>query len=354
MRITVNRALLIVLGLAYLSLSLLRRSFYSPGLVDWKTIEILSSLIVINASLMMSGGIDFLSLKILEFTKDRRQLLLTSIILTSSLAMFLTNDVALLVLVPLTVSIGKFTKKNVEDVIIFQAIAANVGSMLTPFGNPQNIIIYGLNHLNYPQFISNMFPPYLFSMVVLLLFVGFMGNEKLATQATPTRPNYGLFATNVVLLSVVISAMALNLSGWFFIAAIIVSIASLLVIEPAGIVKVDYVLIIVFILIFLVMNSLKLIVRIPVPTNVIEIYILSIIFSQFLSNVPTTVLFGKISSWVPLSYGVNIGGNGTVIASLANLIALRNISGKNFLKFNKYSFLFLLITGAIGLIWLLK
>ncbi|MDA8055741.1 MAG: hypothetical protein M0Z77_08880, partial [Thermoplasmatales archaeon] len=61
-----------------------------------------------------------------------------------------------------------------------------------------------------------------------------------------------------------------------------------------------------------------------------------------------SILFGKVSSFAVLSYGVNIGGNGTVVASLANIIALRNLSGKNFLKFNKYSFLFLVITALFG------
>ncbi|MGC8654958.1 MAG: SLC13 family permease [Thermoplasmata archaeon] len=349
MKLTINRLLLLVLGLLYVLISILRRSFYSEGLVDWKTIEILATLIVINTGMMLSGGIDFISYKLLGTTKSMRQLFFLSVLLTSFLAMVLTNDVTLLILIPLTVSIGKFTKKNVENIIIIQAIAANVGSMLTPFGNPQNIIIFRTEHLTFFHFILIMLPPYILSMIVLLLFVFLFRNDNLIAKSTPPVPNFFLFLSNLILLFSAIIFMLLDLNGLYFLLLIAVSLLILLFVEPEGLVRIDYALIAVFILIFLVINSLKTLVEVPVINNPVYLYLYSLLLSQFLSNVPTTVLFGKVSNWIPLAYGVDIGGNGTIIASLANLIALRNISGKNFLKFNKYSFLFLAITAAFGL-----
>ncbi len=350
MKLTVNRLLLIVLGSLYVVFSIIRKNFYSQGLVDWKTIEILATLIIINTSLMVSGGIDFISFKILSLTSSMRQLFFVAIMLTVFLAMILTNDVTLLILIPLTVSIGKFTHKNVEDIIILQAIAANVGSMLTPFGNPQNIIIFRTENLNFLQFVTTMFPPFIFSLVVLFLFVFIFKNEQISSETRPPVPNKFLFLVNILLLIITIIFMLLNVNGIYFIIIIILSLVILLFAEPSAIIKIDYALIAVFILIFLVINSVRLLITVPTLNNPVYLYIFSLILSQFLSNVPTTVLFGKVGNWIPLAYGVDIGGNGTVIASLANLIALRNISGKNFFRFNKFSFLFLLITGAFGLL----
>ncbi len=354
MKLTVNKVLILVLGLAYLVIAVLRKSIYSPGLVDWDTIAILSSLIVVNTGLMYSGGLNYIAYRIMRMTTHRRVLMIIAVLLTSTMAMFLTNDVSLLVLIPITVAIGGFAGKNLDDVIIIQAIAANVGSMLMPFGNPQNIILYRIYSLNFLDFLRTMAPIYLFSLAILLLFSVTLKDEKIESQDTAPRTNSTFFSIYVLLLLITIVGMLTNASIYLFIGVIAVSAVSLVFLEPQTILKVDYVLIAVFILIFLVMNSLKLLISIPVHEGGTQTFFYSILLSQLISNVPTTVLLGKISSFPVLSYGVNIGGNGTVVASLANIIALRNLSGRNFLKFNKYSFLFLLITTAAGFLILFR
>jgi Na+/H+ antiporter NhaD/arsenite permease-like protein len=348
MKITVNKLLLLVLGLAYAVIILLRKSIYSAGLVDWNTIAILSSLIVVNTGLMYSGGLNFVAYRIMKVTKGRRKLMIVSVLLTSFMAMFLTNDVSLLVLIPITITIGKFAGKNIDDVIIFQAIAANVGSMLMPFGNPQNIIMYRLYSLNLFEFVRTMAPIFIVSLAILLLFSVIFKDDKLESHETGPRPHFYFFGLYLALLLITIVGMLLNATIYLFLGVILVSIISLLLFEPQTVVKVDYVLIVVFILIFLVMNSIRLLITIPTFGGGVQTFFSSMLLSQVISNVPTTVLFGKVSSFAVLSYGVNIGGNGTVVASLANIIALRNLSGKNFLKFNKYSFLFLVITALFG------
>jgi Na+/H+ antiporter NhaD/arsenite permease-like protein len=354
MKLSINKVLLLVLGLAYVVIIFLKRSVYSPGLVDWNTIAILSSLIVVNTGMMYSGGLNFISYKIMRITKGQRQLMIISILLTSFLAMFLTNDVSLLILIPITIAIGKFSGQNLDDVIIFQAIAANVGSMLMPFGNPQNIIIFRLFAPTFEEFLKSMLPIFLVSMIVLLLFSLVFKDKKIETVESGPKPHVFFFALNLVLLSIAITGILLNATFFLFLGVIAISLVSLLFFEPQTVVKVDYVLIIVFILIFLVMNSVRSLISIPIGGGEIQVFFSSMVLSQFISNVPTTVLFGKVPYWVALSYGVNIGGNGTVIASLANIIALRNLSGKNFLKFNKYSFLFLLVTAVAGFLILFR
>ena len=354
MKLTVNKILLLVLGLAYLVIILVRRSLYSPGMVDWNTIAILSTLIVVNTGLMYSGGLNYVAYQIIKVTDGRRKLMIISILLTAFLAMFLTNDVSLLVLIPITIAIGKFSGKNLDDVIIFQAIAANVGSLLMPFGNPQNIILFRLYSLNFFTFVETMAPIFLVSIAILIVFSLVFKNEKLPPSDVKEKPRFYFFIFYLFLLVATIVGMLLDATIFLFITLIAIALLSLVFLEPQAVARVDYVLIVVFILIFLVMNSIRSMISLPFTGGGILTYFTSIIFSQVISNVPTTVLFGKVSSWAVLSYGVNIGGNGTVIASLANIIALRNLSGKNFLKFNKYSFLFLLITALAGFLILFR
>ena len=354
MKLTVNKILLLVLGLAYFVIILVKRNLYSPGLVDWNTIAILSTLIVVNTGLMYSGGLNYVAYQIIKVTDGRRKLMIISILLTAFLAMFLTNDVSLLVLIPITIAIGKFSGKNLDDVIIFQAIAANVGSLLMPFGNPQNIILFRLYSLNFFTFVKTMAPIFLVSIAILIVFSLVFKNEKLPPNDVKEKPRFYFFIFYLFLLVATIVGMLLNATIFLFIALIAIALVSLLFLEPQAVARVDYVLIVVFILIFLVMNSIRSMISLPFTGGGILTYFASIMFSQIISNVPTTVLFGKVSSWAVLSYGVNIGGNGTVIASLANIIALRNLSGKNFLKFNKYSFFFLLITALAGFLILFR
>lgn len=354
MKITVNRVLLPFLGLSYLIIIFLRRSVYYSGLVDWDTIAILATLVVVNTGLMHSGGLNFVAYRIMRFTHGRRKLMIISILLTSVMAMFLTNDVSLLVLIPITIAVGKFARKNLEDVIIFQAMAANVGSMLMPFGNPQNIIIYRLYSLSFIEFVKTMMPIFLVSIVVLVVLSLVFRDEKFDANETGPKPRVYFFGSFVALLVFTIVGMLLNVHIYVFLSIIAVSFLLLLFLEPRTIVRVDYPLIVVFILIFLVMNSIRALVPIALGTGGVQTYFSSILLSQLISNVPTTVLFGKASSFAVLSYGVNIGGNGSVVASLANIIALRSLSGKNFAKFNRYSFLFLGVTALVGFLILFR
>ncbi len=354
MKLTVNRLMLIILLAAYVILSIIVRRIFVAGLIDWYTIGILSSLVVVNAALLSSGGIDRISFRILQNFNNKRTLFLFSVILTLALSMFLTNDVALLVLVPITVAIGKFSKEDVDDVIIFQAIAANVGSMLMPFGNPQNIIIYRESVRNFILFLRVMFPPFLVSSILLLIMIFLLKSKDFDNKLRePPNVNLSLFSINFVLLLVIIVVFLAGLPYYILILAILLSIMSMLFNEPSNLSRVDFTLILTFILIFYDVNLARELLKIRIPKDTLDIYAYSLILSQFISNVPTTVLFGKVANWVPLAYGVDIGGNGTLVASLANLIAFRNMRVKDITRFTKFSFLFLFITSIIGAILLL-
>lgn len=354
MKISVNSALFIILLIIYVILSTKVHSFYVYGLVDWYTIAILSSLIVVNAALLISGGIDSLAHSLLKNLKDKRSLFLFSILVTLFLSMFLTNDVALIVLIPITVAIGRFSGEDIDDVIIYQAIAANVGSMLMPFGNPQNIIIYRESVLNFYKFIEYMFPPFIISAIFLIIMTLSIKKRPISNQWKQlAKIDKNLFSLNFGLLVIIIVSFLYGLPYYIFLIAIIVSAASILLKDPSYIARIDFVLIFTFILIFYDINLVRTLLHIIIPSNPMKIYLESLVLSQFISNVPTTVLFGKINNWIPLAYGVDIGGNGTLIASLANLIAFRGMGKKDIMKFTKISIVFLAITCAVGAILLM-
>ncbi len=353
MKISANSTLFIILLIIYIVLSVRVHSFYVGGLVDWYTIGILSSLIVVNAAILISGGIDSLAHRLLKNLKDKRSLFLFSILVTLFLSMFLTNDVALIVLIPITVAIGKFSGEDIDDVIIYQAIAANVGSMLMPFGNPQNIIIYRENGLNFYTFIEYMFPPFIISTFLLIGMAILIKRRPISNQWKQlAKLDKELFGLNFALLIIIIVSFLYGFPYYIFIIALAISIVSIMLKDPSYIAKVDFVLIFTFILIFYDINLVRVLMHLVIPSNSIEIYLESMFLSQFISNVPTTVLFGKTNSWIPLAYGVDIGGNGTLIASLANLIAFRGMNRKDIKRFTKISMIFLAITCAIGIILL--
>lgn len=349
MKLSANTILFIILLVIYFAISVFERSPYQAGMIDWYTIGILSSLIVINASLLISGGIDLIAFRLLKNLKSKRSLFIFSVIVTLLLSMFLTNDVALIVLVPITVSIGRFSKEDVDSVIIFQAIAANVGSMLMPFGNPQNIIIYREDVGNFYQFLKYMSVPFMMSTLLLILMIFLTRQGPIVNRVEKMRDINGpLFTLNLLLLIIVIISFLYSMPYYIFIIAMIISIISIIVSDPSYLSKIDFILIFTFILIFYDINMIRQFLHFTMPSQGSTIFIESLILSQLISNVPTTVIFGKTVNWVPLAYGVDIGGNGTLIASLANLIAFRNMGKKDIIKFTSISMIFLSITGLMG------
>jgi len=110
--------------------------------IDWKTIRALISLLLITTALKLSNFFEYLSTKSIKYFKTERNLSFVFILLSLFLSMFLTNDITLFILVPLTLAFSSQIKNDLTKLVIFEAIAVNVGSELTPFGNPQNIFLF--------------------------------------------------------------------------------------------------------------------------------------------------------------------------------------------------------------------
>jgi Na+/H+ antiporter NhaD/arsenite permease-like protein len=241
------------------------------------------------------------------------------------LSMFMTNDVALLTLVPITLLIGKKGNFNPFKLVALETVAANVGSSLTPFGNPQNIFLFNQYQLSVGSFMC---------MTILFVSVATVGLYVATFTCQPTHIAFDLDPITVkskkklalyLVLFVVAILSIVHFIPWQFATVLI--LGSLLVFERHLILQIDYFLLGTFMLFFLLVDNLLAVPNLQQLVssylqNPVQVMWFSAISSQFISNVPSAILFEPFVSDVkPLLMGVSLGGMGTLIASLANLIS---------------------------------
>ncbi len=271
---------------------------------------ILFSLLVAVRGLQNSRLMDAFSRRMEKGGAIPLKLVLT----TFFLSMLVTNDVALVVIVPLTLAL-EIDRKDV--LVILEALAANAGSALTPFGNPQNLFIYWFYELGTGEFISVIAP---FSGFFLLLLIVASLSIKTRCTSNPIPAAHikmSSWAYGTLLLITLLTALHLLPVG----AAILVILYALLFGRDA--LRVDYALLFSFFFFFGLAENIRtlLAAELAHPGHV---FILSALSSQIMSNVPATLLFAKITSnWEALLWGSNAGGFGSLFGSLANLIAYK-------------------------------
>ncbi|AIJ06210.1 Citrate transporter [Methanocaldococcus bathoardescens] len=285
--------------------------------VEWKTIISLFYLMAIVNVLKDLKFLDYVSLIVI---KHSSRIFITLIALTLILSMLITNDVVLFVIVPLTLILFKYIeadKKDLEKLIIFEGISANIGSGLTPIGNPQNIFLYHFYNIDAFEFVKNMVPFEIFGILVILPFMEFRKyNCKIDVDVE--------FKKEWIIYLIIFMLILLCIFGFLnFIYVFPIILAVILIKKP----KIDYLFLLTFIFLFVDVYGIKklgIINLFNVVNNDVMLMIYSSLLSQIISNVPATVLLSNIyDNWLPIAYGVNVGGNGTLISSFANLITLR-------------------------------
>ncbi|AEF96709.1 SLC13 family permease [Methanotorris igneus] len=291
-------------------------------IVEWKTIFSLFYMLVVVNLLKDCGFLEWISLKIIEKTN---RIFIVLILLTLLLSMFVTNDIALFVIIPITLIMTKYCNINLRKILMLEGISANIGSALTPFGNPQNLFIYYHYNLNLMEFIINMIPFEILGILILIPFLEFKKmNVDVNTVKTQKFKKEWLSYLAIFLLVI---ASILGIFNYIYLLPVILPIAFIKRI------KIDYLFILTFCALFIDIEGLKRLGVIELFKISYENDILTMIYasllSQIISNVPTTILLSNIyNNWLPIAYGVNVGGNGTLIASFANLITLRLSDGK--------------------------
>lgn len=298
------------------------------ALVDWHTVTALAGLMLLSRALEDSGYLARFAAWLLALCHSERLLALLTLLFAALLSAVVTNDVALFILLPITLSIGRLTGLPVGRLIIFLALAVNAGSALTPIGNPQNLLLWQASGYSFWQFTLMMAPLALSLLLLILLLSGVaFGSHKLsiAVPHNNSADNRRLFAWSLAGYPLFILAMEYQLAPY----AAVGLLAAYLCLKRSVVTGIDWLLLLVFILMFI---DLGLLAQLPLMQQLAAqlmalpegSYIGSALLSQLISNVPAAIFLQHFTAdWRALSWGVSVGGFGLAIGSLANLIALR-------------------------------
>lgn len=361
--------------------------------IDFRTLAILFCLMSIVAGLRNIGVFDKLAERLLAKVHGIGGVTVILICLCFFMSMFITNDVSLITFVPFTIILMKKRNPDVDGkwmlkVIVMQTIAANLGSMLTPLGNPQNLYLYGKAGIGIAEFLKIMLPYTVCAFALLMAWIGLASmvrKRKLShDEKTEIKQNKGLDSAGDK-ASTKRQKDPLGASGskwgkkdaeWIekFTAYIILFAISLLAVShilPYGVpfalvflylllrdrkilTQVDYSLLCIFIALFIFIGNLG---RIPAFSQLLSDIltgrevVTSVIASQVMSNVPAAILLSGFTDHIrELVIGTNLGGLGTLIASMASLISFkyvaredRSFRGRYFLEFTVANVIFLFI-----------
>lgn len=326
--------------------------------IDWHTIATLAGMLLLTTGIEVSGYLEHLGRVIINRLQQERALAIFLVCASTLLSTVLTNDIALFVVVPLTVGLTGISNLPIGRLVIFEALAVNAGSLLTPIGNPQNILLWQRSHLSFLDFTWQMAPLALaiFALLLLATWVCFPKqaiHAELKDDATSYR--IGLLRTCALLYAAFLVAVELGHPGWGLVG---VGIAVLLFCREI-VAKVDWCLILIFMLMFV---DIRLLSQMAFMQTWVEgipqfpqlkLFLTALLGSQVISNVPATILLVQYSTaFKVIAYGVNAGGFGLAIGSLANIIALRMTPERHvWLRFHLYSFPFLVLSALVA--WLL-
>ena len=242
-------------------------------------------------------------------------------------SMIIANDMALITFLPLGYLILKETNNEDKEAFVFimQNIAANLGGMLTPFGNPQNLYIYTKYNIGNMEFIRIMLIPFLVAIILLYLSSLFVENNTLTLSHQNIKTHQ--IKEKVYILLFVLAIFVVFRYVPLVVGLIVIPII-IFFLDKKAFKYIDYSLLMTFIFFFIFSSNLARIDFInQFFSNLLKrnTYFTTLLSCQFMSNVPTSILLSKFTDeYIPLLYGVNIGGLGTLIASLASLITFKN------------------------------
>lgn len=319
------------------------------GYFDWKTIGCLFCVLAVASAMRNAGVFDWVARAAIARFGSPRKLTMTLVLVTAVFSMAFTNDVALVIMLPLSVAalVESGQPRLVPAVFALQALAANLYGMVTPFGNPQNIYLYSYFHIELGEFLTTMALPFVLSVVGIVFATWFMTKRgTVESDSVSMQPQQGAPDEDVMALAisaamldrrrlvVYVPLFAIALLAVFrvvpFGIVVIIVIVALLILDRDALLKVDYPLLATFLCFFVFAGNMA---RIPVLEEALQPLmgqwglLTSALTSQVISNVPAAVLLSHFTdAWQSLLIGVNIGGAGTFVGSLASLIAIRHFA----------------------------
>lgn len=339
------------------------------GYIDFGTLAILFCLMAVMAGLQKIGLFRFIAEKLLEKVTSIRGLVLILVMLCFFSSMLITNDVALITFVPFTfivlkMILGTQSEKLIVPVVVMQTIAANLGSMLTPIGNPQNLYLYGKTSMNFLEFMIFMLP---YTVIAFLLLAGWCllfkhQGAKKVTLKIEQSASIEQYKKQLIVYAILFVLCILTVAHLIpYLATLGIVLLVVFLLDKQVLKEVDYALLFTFIGFFVFIGNMG---RIPAFNIFIQKIIdgnevlTSVVASQFMSNVPAALLLsGFTDQYELLVVGTNLGGLGTLIASMASLISFKyigreygHLKGKYMLYFTISNILFLIILFGYTLI----
>ena len=332
------------------------------GYFDFKTLTCLFCVLAVVCALKNIRFFYMLARKIVQLFKNARMAVLGLVYITFIGSMLIANDMALLTFLPLGFLVLTSTdkKKYMAVTFILQNIAANLGGMLTPFGNPQNLYLYSKFNIPTMEFMGIMVAPFVLSIALItlccFLFVKpeplELADEKIEMPKVRTLIYLLLFAFSIVIVFRVIP----------YWTGLIVIPAVLLIMDRKALKQVDYPLLFTFVFFFIFSGNMARIGAVrELFSSLLEknALLVSVLSCQVISNVPSAILLSQFTgNYRALLLGVNIGGVGTLISSLASLITFREYvkhnpgkGGKYIALFSAFNFAFLIVLTGFALMY---
>ena len=328
---------------------------------DFKTLTCLFCVLAVVCALKNISFFYMLAKKIVRVFRNARLSVLALVYITFLGSMLIANDMALLTFLPLGLYVLSSTGKGkyMAFTFIMQNIAANLGGMLTPFGNPQNLYLYTKFQIPNLEFMGIMAPPFLLAVVLITVCcIIFVKPEPLELKDVPMSVPVGRTVVYLLLFALAIAIVFRGIPYWI---GLIVIPAVLLFMDRKALLMVDYPLLFTFVFFFVFSGNMA---RIDAVRNVFSALLekstllFSVASCQVISNVPSAILLSQFTeNYRDLLLGVNIGGVGTLIASLASLITFREFTKQNkgktvyyILLFSAFNFAFLIILALFVMI----
>ncbi|KPU98834.1 citrate transporter [Variovorax paradoxus] len=326
-------------------------------LIDWQTVGALAGLLAITQGVEKSGVLQSAAQRLLARTTDLRRLALLLVASAAVLSALVTNDVSLFLLVPLTRVLAAQAHLPLARLVVLEALAVNAGSALTPIGNPQNLYLWHRSGESFAGFMGMMAPTvgvmlfWLFAAVWLLVPRTAIA-LKPAADSAPVQPRL------LALSGLLFVGFVIALDRHWLAAGLAVVFGAYLLFQRRVLRDVDWALLAIIALMFVDLRQLAelpfiaaLMTQWPIAEGW-RAYLAAIVSSQFISNVPATILLDRYVHDLPaLAAGVSVGGFGCVLGSLANLIALRLAKLPHGLReFHRLSVPFLLVCAASALL----
>ena len=339
-------------------LAVISMFFVSPSknyisYIDFRVLALLFCLMAVVRGFSSIGVFTRLGTMLLTHVHSLRMLSALFIFLCFFFSMLITNDVALITFVPFTILVLSMAeqKKFLIPVVVLETIAANLGSMLTPLGNPQNLYLYTVSGLSIGAFVRIMLPYSFVSAILLLIFILFLPKDTVstATAANTANSTNTVTASNITCESVKVCKNPRILFAFYLILFLLCLLTVLhilpyqilfflvltgfLLLDYRVLKDVDYFLLLTFLCFFIFIGNMKQISLVHELISKLLVHhevLMGIGASQIISNVPAAILLsGFTDDYSALLIGVNLGGLGTLIASLASLISFKFYTNSN-------------------------